>query len=118
MAFHTSNSQSYQNSNPSRVLILYLIANMSNSWFTEVAREKKPLKSVIYKCTQNVPSRNIPLLKTVGFKHFEKGKETCPVFTLSSPIVCKPFESCVRPRPIIFLQGAHFLGLVALLLLK
>lgn len=114
--FHTSEPQSCQHSNPLRAFTFYLIANMSNSQFTEAGRKKKATRvcNLQSKSTQQKDSSSEDGGIQSCFKRQER--ETHPaLFILSSCVVCKPSESSLRPRLITLLQRAHFLGLVVLL---
>lgn len=98
---------------------------MSNSQFTEAGRKKKKAtlisnlqsKSAQQKCSPSEDS---------GIRSFLKWKErethpaphTFQFLMLPSCIVCKPFESSLRPKLIMLFQRAHFLGLAVLLSLR
>lgn len=92
---------------------------MSNSQFTE-ARRKKKKKGGSRVCNLQSKSaqQKYSSSEDSGMQSFlKKGKkkETRPILRPSSCIVCKPFESSLRPRLIILPQGAYFLRPVVLL---
>lgn len=113
---YTSEPQRCQNYTPSRALTFYLIANMFNSWFTGAARRRKA--TWVCNLQSKSAQQKYSSSEDSGIQSFLKGKQPTLFFILRSCIVCKPSASTLRPRLIIFLQGAHFLELVVILSLR